>query len=155
MASGGMKMKIPNRAEVLAEEYGLSDMAKKGLGYGWQQDFVRSALRTNFNPVAMMENNGAQMVGAGMENSGAFQVKLPAQIAATGVGVAGNAANQAWAQNENFASRAQGMEFQLAQARDSMELQATIAERQIEAMEPSFWDHFMGAASLGVNLIGL
>lgn len=146
---------IPTGASDLAEEYGLSQMAKEGLGYAWQQDFVRSALGRSFDYGGMMEQGGTSLVNQGLLYSGAIDATLPSEVAGAGQQIASDAYVQGGTQSDDVAQRAQSMELQLAQHTDRMTLEYDMMKQQLEAGERNWWDHTIGAMSIASNLVGV
>ena len=147
---------IPNSAGQLASERGLTDMERNGLGLQWQHDFVRKALLANYDPTGMMENAGSKMIGAGMEFSGAYQAKLPAEIAAAGYGIETGALGQAKEMSDNASDRAFGQLLSLKGQQDSMSMQHDMAQKnlylQYDASRKSWWDYTMQAAQFSANV---
>ena len=145
----------PTGARDMADELDLSTMAKAGLGYGWQQNFVRSALSRNFDFTGMMEKGGTNLAGAGLMHSGAMDATLPAEVAGYGQAIASDALLQADAQSTEFSQRAQDMLMQVAMHEDQMTADYDLAKAQLEAGERDWWDYVIGAASVGANLVGM
>lgn len=145
----------PTGASDLAESLDLSIMAKEGLGYGWQQNFVRSALARNFDYGGMMDKGGSSLVNAGLLHSGAMDAQLPAEVAGYGQAVASDALLQADTQSTQFAQRAQDMLMQVSMHDDQMTADYDLAKAQLEAGERDWWDYVIGAASVGANVVGM
>lgn len=144
---------VPRNAANVAEEYGLTDMAKNGLGYAWQQDFVRSAIGKNFDYGGLRESGGQALFNKGLLYSGAMDAELPAEIANIGQGIASDAFNQATAQSDVVANEARNTEFQLAIHDDRMDLDRMIVQAQLDAQKKNWWDYTIEAASVGSNLV--
>lgn len=145
--------KPPTGASDLAEEYGLSDMASQGLGHGWQQNFVRSALRKSFDYRGMMDQGGQNLMAQGLLHSGAMDSKLPTAVAAQGQAVASDAYQQAVTTSDSIRDNARSMQIGLAQHSDSMQMEYDIAKASLEANEMSTWDYILSGAGLAANLV--
>lgn len=150
---------IPDSAGQLASARGLTDMERNGLGMQWQHDFVRKALLANYDPNSMMEAGGSQLIAAGMENSGVYQAKLPAQVAAAGYGIEANALAQAKEMSDQSSDRAFGQLLTLKGQQDSMAMQHDIAQKNLyltyDASRKTWWDYAIGAGTLAGGVGGL
>jgi len=144
----------PTGARDTANELGLTEMAKEGLGYGWQQEFVRSALGRNFDYGGMMERGGNNLMSQGLLHSGAMDATLPAEVAGVGQQVASDAFNQAVGMSDTVAQGAKNTMFQLSMHEDRMNMERDIAQAQLEAQEMNWWDYVIGGASVASNLVG-
>lgn len=143
----------PTGASDLAEEYGLSDMAKNGLGFAWQQNFVRSALRSNFDYGGSMDQGGQNLVSQGLLYSGALESKLPTAVAGEGQRVASNAFMQAVSESDRVQENARGLQVALGQHQDRMQLEFDIANANLEEQEMGVWDYIIGGAGVAANLV--
>lgn len=144
---------MPTTASDLASARGLTQMERNGLGGAWQENFVRRALLANYDPASMMEGGGANLLGAGMEFSGAYQAKLPGAVAAKGYEIQSGAASEAKQISDQASDQAFSTLLSLRQHEDSMNMQRDIAQKQInlqwQGQQRTWWDYLMGAASIG------
>lgn len=145
----------PTNAADVAERYGLSDMAKNGLGYSWQQDFVRSALGRDFDYGGLMERGGSNLLSQGLLHSGAMDAVLPAEVAGIGQGIASDSYNQAVGQSDLVAQQAQQTEFSLGLHEDRMTLERDIAQAQLDAQGRNWWDYVIQGAGVASNLVSV
>jgi len=142
----------PTGASDMAGDLGLSQMAKEGLGYGWQQNFVRSALAKNFDYGGMMESGGNSLANQGLLYSGAMDAQLPAEVANVGQGIAGEAYNSAVAKSDQVATEAQRTQLQIKTHEDRMQLEYDIASATLEQNERNWWDEVIAGAGVAANL---
>lgn len=150
---------VPDSAGRLASERGLTDMERNGLGVEWQHDFVRRALLSNYDPNAMMEQAGSQLIAGGMENSGVYQAKLPAQIAAAGYGVQMDSLVKAKETSDQYSDRAFGQLLQLKGQQDSMAMQHDMAQKNLnltyDASRKTWWDYAMQGSQFAANIASI
>lgn len=137
---------IADTAGEYLRDSGITQMSKEGLGFKWQQDFVRSAMASK-DFKTQEDNAGNQFMLNGMEDSGVFNDKLPAALAGDRLNTASSALGQAIGESDKVKTNAMGQIMNYNMGRDSMELQKDMQLSSLEASKVSGYQEFLKTVS--------